>query len=304
MFHGPLFQAVSATGRQGDEGIEGRLRALPHAGLFRSTPAPDLLTDPLLIDASTHLLGCWHLARPDPAGRVVFPYEIGALELFGPPAAAGPEVGCRVRVERRNARQVWHRIELITSGGRLWCRLAPAEYWRFYWPEEFVDFFRFKEDHLLAHPWPRLPEVPGGLPPHHVARSGEAGPRRPLRLEVPDDLRQSVLRASVARVTLSPAEWRQFCSLSGPEDAITDWLYGRVAAKDVARARWWQRHGERLFPADLGVEVDDAGRAVVRRLDAPGAEMPRAAIRHVPGAVLVDADFGVLPAAAGGRVLA
>jgi malonyl CoA-acyl carrier protein transacylase len=286
MFHGPLFQAVCATDRQGDEVIEGRLRALPHGGLFRSHPVPEVLTDPLLIDASTHLLGCWHLARPDPAGRVVFPYEIGALDLFAPPPPAGAEICCRVRVERRTARQVRHRIELIGCDGRLLYRLAPAEYWRFYWPQEYVDFFRFKEHYLLAHPWPRPPAGSDELPPHHVARAAQAA-GGVLRLDIPDDLRQGVLRASVARVALSRTEWRQFTALRAADDEITAWLYGRLAAKDYARARWW-RPGKPVFPADLDVDVD-GGHAVVRRRC---GEPVRVTLAHQGGSIIVTAPDG------------
>jgi malonyl CoA-acyl carrier protein transacylase len=283
MFHGPLFQAVCGTQRQGQEGIEGSLRALPHSGLFRSFPSPELLTDPLLIDASTHLLGCWHLARPDPAGRVVFPYEIGALDLFGPPPPTGTEICCRVRVERRTARQVRHRIELIGGDGRLLYRLAPAEYWRFYWPQEYVDFFRVKEDFLLAHPWPRPATGPEDLPPHHVACAAQA--ENSLRLDIPEDLRQPVLRASVARVALSPAEWGQFKSLQMSEDETTSWLYDRIAAKDAARAAYWLRCQERLAPADLEVEMGQNGFAVVWRR-ASGDEVARVTLAHAPDAVL------------------
>jgi malonyl CoA-acyl carrier protein transacylase len=276
MFHGPLFQAVCATLRQGEEGIEGRLRTLPHGKLFRSTPSPNLLIDPLLIDASTHLLGCWHLARPDPDGRVVFPYEIGAVELFGPPPASGTEVRCRVRVERRTARQVRHHIELIGPYGRLWCRLAPAEYWRFYWPQEYVEFFRFKEKYLLAHAIGPLAQDGRGVT---------------LRLDIPDDLCQPVLRASVARVTLSPAEWRHFITLKTPEEDLSDFLYGRIAAKEAARFLWRERSAQRLFPADLEVEMDREGQASVRRRDSPGVELARVAINRVPGAVLASVQW-------------
>ncbi len=42
LFHGPLFEALDSTDRQGDEGIEGHLRTLPHTGLFRSVPRAGL----------------------------------------------------------------------------------------------------------------------------------------------------------------------------------------------------------------------------------------------------------------------
>jgi hypothetical protein len=167
-------------------------------------------------------------------------------------------------VQRRTARQVRHRIELIGADGRLLYCLAPAEYWRFYWPQEYVDFFRFKEEYLLAHPWPRPASGPGDLPPHHVSRAAGSTASSLFRLDIPDDLSQGVLRASVARMALSDAEWRQFIALRASDDKITAWLYGRLAAKDYVRARWWQV-GASLFPADLEVEMGDGGHAVVRR---------------------------------------
>jgi hypothetical protein len=70
---------------------------------------------------------------------------------------------------------------------------------------------------------------------------------------------------------------------------VTDWLYGRLAAKDAARAWWWRRDGVRLFPADLEADLDASGCGVVRRRDAVGEEV-RVAIEHVSGAVFAAAD--------------
>ena len=162
LFHGPLFEVVSAVDRMGDEGVEGELLTLPHAGLFRSTRQPNLLLDPLLIDGSTHVLGSWHMAQEDQTGRVVFPYELGTVQVFGPPPAEGTRLRCRVAIERTSARQVSHRIDMIGPDGRLWCRLHPAEYWRFYWPPECVAFFRHHRENLVTHEWPQAPGVSRG----------------------------------------------------------------------------------------------------------------------------------------------
>jgi malonyl CoA-acyl carrier protein transacylase len=237
LFHGPLFQALVSTDRQGDEGIEGHLQALPHDGLFRSTPEPRLLTDPLLIDASTHLLGCWHLGRANRAGRVVLPYEIGSVSLHGPPPPTGTRMLCRVRIVRGSQRQVSHRIDLIGPDGRLWCRLDPAEYWRFYWPDEFVEYFRHKERFLVSRPW-----VAGCL-----------------HLEPPADLCHSVKRIAIARVSLTAREWRHYRLLRKPEEELTAWLFGRLVAKDAVRAAWYERHGQRLFPADIELPLEGEG---------------------------------------------
>jgi hypothetical protein len=277
LFHGPLFEALDSTDRQGDEGIEGHLRTQPHTGLFRSTPEADLLLDPLLIDASTHLLGAWHLGQPDQTGRVVLPYELGGVTLYGPRPAVGTRIKCRVRVENGSTRQVSHRINLIGPDGRLWCRLSPAEYWRFYWPLEYVDFFRFKERFLLAKDWPAC-----------------ANPAvRCVRLDPPSDLCQPVHRAAMARVALSRAEWQTFRVLKRPDPELTDWLYARIAAKDAIRSLWRERHGEQLFPADIELDEDAAGRPAPRsRGEKLVGELPGVAFASLGGVSFAAAAWG------------
>jgi malonyl CoA-acyl carrier protein transacylase len=281
LFHGPLFEALDSTDRQGDEGIEGHLRTLPHSGLFRSTPEPDLLLDPLLIDASTHLLGSWHLGQPDQNGRVVLPYELGSVTLYGPRPANGTRIKCRVRVESISARQVSHRIDLLRPEGQLWCRLSPAEYWRFYWPLEFVDFFRHKERFLLARDWPISPA------------EGSDSVVSCRRLDPPADLCQPVHRTALARVTLSRSEWDIFRLLKLPDQELTFWLFGRIAAKDAIRALWFARHGQRLFPADIELLAGEDGRATARyRGGALVEDLPRVAFVSVPGTSAAAAAFG------------
>jgi malonyl CoA-acyl carrier protein transacylase/phosphopantetheinyl transferase (holo-ACP synthase) len=285
LFHGPLFQAVCSTDRQGEEGIEGHLRTLPHAGLFRSAPDADLITDPLLIDASTHVLGCWHLGRPDQAGRVVFPYELGTVQLYGPRPAVGTRIKCRVAVERSSARQVSHRIDLIGPDGRLWCRLHPAEYWRFYWPPEYTAYFRRKDIFLVGQRW-------------DAALRGLTSPAPGccMRISPPADLTHPVKRGALARVSLSRAEWRQFRTMTGPDARKTEWLFGRLAAKDAARALWHQCRGERLLPADLEITPDAHGRPVLRHLGHRAAEpMPAISISHTAGLAAALAVFDRSP---------
>lgn len=269
MFHGPRFQAVCSTDRQGKEGIEGHLTTLPHTDLFRSTPQPDLLTDPLLLDASTHLLGCWHLSQPDQSGRVVFPLAVEALDLFGPRPPVGARIRCRVRVNETTARQINHRIDLLGPDGHLWCRMDGARYWRFYLAPEYVAYLRAKDRHHLGLPWPNAL----GETPH---------PACCVRLQIHDAIRQSGMLAGLARVSLSPTEWDVFRRLTGPERRPIEWLFGRIAAKDAVRLLWQQRHGERLFPADIEILPDALGRPTVR--DRSGRrELPGVSIAHTAG---------------------
>jgi malonyl CoA-acyl carrier protein transacylase/phosphopantetheinyl transferase len=286
MFHGPIFQAVCATDRNGDEGIEGHLLTLSHATLFRSTNRPDLLTDPLLIDASTHLLGCWHLSVPDQTGRVVFPYELGTVQFYGPRPAEGTQVKCRVAIGETSSRRVSHRIDLIRPDGRLWCRVEPAEYWRFYVAQRFVDFYRRHSEFSVTEEWP----VWGRTDLKSVPQPRDISCRRVQ--PAPDNL-QPVWRNAFAHVALSPAEWAEFRDLKWPEQRKNDWLFGRGAAKDAVRRLWAERYGDRLFPADMEIDADPHGRPVVRlRGPARWQELPNISITHSGGVMAALAAFG------------
>jgi malonyl CoA-acyl carrier protein transacylase len=280
LFHGPTFQAVCATDRCGEDGIEGHLLARSFAGLFRSVDEPDLLTDPLLIDASTHILGCWHLGQSDQTGRIVLPYELGTVRFYGARPAAGSQVLCRVRIEDETPRQVSHRIDLIGPDGQVWCRLHPAEYWRFYWPQDFVNYFRFKAPHLLGKRWDAV---------ERAARSGLA---QCMRLTPPADLSQPIMRSAVAHASLNRAERAEFRTMQAPEALLTEWVFGRLAAKDAIRSLWDQWHGEQLLPADIELSPNNEDG----RLEAQwrgGKPMPSVSTSHCGGVVAALASFSV-----------
>jgi phosphopantetheinyl transferase len=179
---------------------------------------------------------------------------------------------------------VSHRIDLIGPDGRLWCRLYPAEYWRFYWPAEYTAYFRRKAEFLLGHPWTA------------VADRLDSGSTCCLRLAPPPDLAQPVKRGALAHISLSRAEWQQFRTLRGPDARKTEWLFGRVAAKDAVRSLWRERHGERLHPADFEIVPDAHGRPVARRLGPQRPEaLPAVSISHGGGVMAALAAFGRSP---------
>jgi hypothetical protein len=269
LFHGPLFQAVRGLTRLGDEGIEGTVEVLPRAGWFRSTTQPALVTDPVLIDAATHLIAAWHLEQPDWTGRIMFPYEMRKVNLYGPPPAVGERALCRARVEESSARHFLHGIDICYPDGRLWCRLSGGGYWRFYLPFGEFNYFGPKDEYFLSRP---LPE----------AVPGTAGCC--AFLDIPADLKQPILRSAAARVALTPREQAAFGQLQGPPAVADEWLFGHIAGKDAVRFLWARRHGEHLFPADIDLEWGQNGKVVARPRGPAGQELyPPVAIAHCEG---------------------
>lgn len=260
MFHGPLFQMIRQLRRIGNEGIEGTLEVQPRTGWFRSNSNPQIVLDPVLIDAGMHILGAWHLEQPDWTGRILLPFEVQNIEFFGPTPSVGEELTVRGRNEQESARHFRHGMELFRADGQPWLRMTGAGYWRFYLPFGHVNFFGPKDEYFLSRNWPEA-----------VLPSSGGTPRRCQYLDPPVDLKQPVLRAAGARVTLTPREQLEFRKWEGTDQGLNDWFFSRLVAKDAIRAVWIEKYGEAIFPADIETEVVE-GRIVCRPRGPTGAE--------------------------------
>ncbi len=251
MFHGPLFQMIRTLDRIGDEGIEGTLVVHDRDKWFRSNPDPRVVIDPVLVDAAMHIIGAWHLEQPDWTGRILLPFDLERLEFFGPPPAPGTPMFVRGHNVEGSARHFRNGLEVFQPDGTIWLRLTRAGYWRFYLPFGNVNFFGPKDQYFLSRNWPDA--VPPG-----------AAFGRCHSLEPPTDLKQAVLRASGARVTMTPRELAEYGGWKGTDAALNDWFFGRMVAKDAVRAAWFDKTGVSTFPADMETEADAEGRVTCR----------------------------------------
>ena len=275
MFHGPLFQMIRSLGRCGREGIEGTLEVQPRDAWFRSNPDPHVVIDPVLVDSAMHLLGAWHLEQPDWSGRILLPIGVRRLDFYGPIPAVGSHLTVRGHNEEESARQVRHGLELFAPDGRLWLRMTGAGYWRFYLPFGEVNFFGPKDQYFLST----------------RVEDAEPGGGRCYFLDPPLDLQQPVLRASGVRVSMTPREIAEYTAWTGTDAERSDWFFGRLVAKDAARAVWCDRHDGGMYPADMESEFID-GRVVCRhRSDTAAGTFPPVAVAVVGGKVASFAAF-------------
>jgi malonyl CoA-acyl carrier protein transacylase/phosphopantetheinyl transferase (holo-ACP synthase) len=283
LFHGPQFEGVEALTSVGDDAIEARVRVLPRSGLFQSTASPALHFDPVLIDVSMHPLAAWHLEQPDQSGRILLPYELEKIELFGPPPEVGEQCRSRCRIENQSSRRFTHAVDCYRQDGKLWCRLAGARYWRFYLPFGEINFHGPKDEYFLSTSWP------AALPCPANSADDQGRPRAVCaRLAPPKDLLQSAMQLAAAQVALCDRERAEFQSLAGRADVRPDqridWLFGRLAGKDAVRMLWHTAKGKRLFPIDMDVVHDSRGRPSAEYLDRQAAyALPSLSISHSGG---------------------
>jgi phosphopantetheinyl transferase len=190
-----------------------------------------------LLDNAGQLLGLWVMMHTD-VDRMAFPVRLERVEFFSDPPREGERVRCAVRIRELTERAVRADLWLSFSDGRPYCRITGWEDRRFDSDARLWEVLLWPERNLLAVP------------------------RSRGYLLVTDAWRNLPSRDLLARRYLNRREREQFESLvprrQGP------WLNGRIAVKDAVRNLLWQRGHGALFPAEIEVHNDSAGRPWVR----------------------------------------
>ncbi|PWK74404.1 acyl transferase domain-containing protein [Streptomyces sp. CG 926] len=197
-------------------------------GVLRALPDPGAL-----LDAAGQLFGHWMQLRL-PVDRLVFPATVDRIRFYGPPPAAGELVTATARIRAVRDVTVRGDIELRGAGGAVWARITGWTYRRFgaderVWPMKFT------------------PEVCGIGEPRP---EGWCLARRRWNDPASQEL--------VMRRYLGAAERAAYEGLS--PRARAPWLLGRIAAKDALRQLLWDGGAGPVFPAEVSIGNDPAGR--------------------------------------------
>jgi acyl transferase domain-containing protein/phosphopantetheinyl transferase len=272
LFHGPIFQAVIHIGLSSLSGIEGTLRVLPRRALLPADEPGALLTDAIVLDAFTHLLGCWGVDKLR-EGDVIFPLRLDALTFHGSDPEEGSEVSCRIQIVDIQRHRVRADVEFVRPDGSLWMRIQGWEDWRFYWPNRYRDQFRAPEHFLLGEAIP----LPG-------AREKQCRDLCAVWLEPPADMGRPVWRDVLEWVQLGPAERAALQAQKGTDQQRTLRLWGRIAAKEAARRLKLDEGGASVYPSDLVIHTDSRGRPTLQTLIEPARDdVPAISIAHTDG---------------------
>ncbi|MFG2989014.1 beta-ketoacyl synthase N-terminal-like domain-containing protein [Streptomyces sp. NPDC048257] len=199
-------------------------------GVLRALPDPGAL-----LDAAGQLFGHWMQLRL-PVDRLVFPATVDRIRFYGPAPAAHELVTATARIRAVQDVTVRGDLELRGADGAVWARIEGWTYRRFgaderVWPMKFT------------------PEVCGIGEPRP---EGWCLARRRWNDPASQEL--------VMRRYLGAAERAAYERLS--PRARAPWLLGRIAAKDALRQLLWDGGAGPVFPVEVPVGNDPAGRPV------------------------------------------
>lgn len=261
MFHGPLFQGVARLTAWDETGIDAELADLPLHDFFGHGEDPSgLLLNPALLDQMGHVTAFW-IAQGSGTDFSAFPSSIDRIDLgtgIREEALAGATISCRVGLRDAEDRPVGSVAEARFMQADLEARLPDgtllmrASTWR-------DRFFRVPHDFYQARFRPREAFL------GHAADLFDAGPdvtiwRLPAFphgfLEDAGGLWTRLLVTTM----LSRAERDHWAAMTGPLRRRRDWLMGRIALKEAARAWIAAHHGVLCLPADIVIAVAGGGK--------------------------------------------
>jgi acyl transferase domain-containing protein/phosphopantetheinyl transferase (holo-ACP synthase) len=287
MFHQPLWQGVTSVDVVAPEGATAQLEVLARVGLMRENPEPNFVLDPVVLDAAGQVVGFWAAEMLDQA-RVVFPFRLEALDLYGPPPAQGETLACSAAIRLEGDQLVSSDIDVLDASGRCWMRLTGWADKRFDVPERFAPLARPAALAPLSTPWP------GPL----VAHPGGRVACRLLDARMPAD--RALWKPVWASRVLGRRERELFDALTLPENRQLEWLAARTAAKECVAELLRGAYGLELLPAEIEILPDERGAPIVV---APGleglAELPLVSLTHAQGHAAAFASLAPPRAGAG-----
>ncbi len=276
MFHGPTWQGVTSIGQTGSDGTNAKLAVLPRSGFFHNAPAPSFVFDPVVLDAAGQVVGFWTLEHLSTA-RMVFPFRLASLEVYGPPRPIGEPLTCSAQINLVGVQQVRSDIDIVDDDGNVWMRLRGWEDLRFELPPPFHAMILSPRAADVSVVWTRPVAL---VPPHyrvHCRRSASV-----------INAHHAFWRKVWAQAILNREERAHFRDMRTAESRQLVWLAGRSAAKDAVRHLLREHYGLEVPPAD--VEIRQVG---LGRLRVHGAWRDR-----IPDDVVVSISYAGYQAAA------
>jgi phosphopantetheinyl transferase (holo-ACP synthase) len=251
MFHGPSWQGVTAIQRTDQAGAVATLRVLSFEGFFRNGTVPRFILDPVVLDAAGQVIGLWtqeHLVD----GQVIFPFRAAAIEVYGPPRAAGEQLTCLAAVQHVDTQRIRSDLDVLAGDGSVWYRVHGWEDKRFFLPAPFAVLALPARGGDVSTPW---------LAP--VAQFPDAANVQCRRIPLGPFPDRSFWGRVWAHRILGRRERAEFDAMGGSEALQFAWLAARAAGKEAVRALLRTERGRDMALADIEIVTDRDGRLVV-----------------------------------------
>ena len=256
MFHGPVFQSMTYVEAWDDSGIDVQLSPCGLAHFFAAGHVPQLVLNPVLLDAMGQVVACW-LVQYVGTEFHAFPSTIERIELVEPCPVDRPGILMRMRQRPVDglatdiaAPRAWQ-FECVDGEGRVLMRGRELVNLFFRVPPAYHELRKEPLNGWLGYPLPLLPA------------SGAALWEVPLMSEEFCAQSGAICLRILAHALLGPVERDEWRALQGHARRRREWLFGRAALKEAVRLWVHEQTGQLLYPSDIVVQHDEHGAPFV-----------------------------------------
>ncbi len=263
-------------------GIDVELSPVSLRHFFAQGHVPQLVLNPVLLDAMGQVVACW-LVQYVGTEFHAFPSTIQRIELFEP--CPSDREGVLLRMRQRpvdgsstdiQTPRAWS-FECTDGEGRVLMR-----------GQDLVNlFFRVPVAYHEARTDPLVGRIGEALEPIDGATALTTLWRVPM---MPEDFctqSGSIGLRILAHALLARSERDTWRTLPGQAKRRREWLFGRIAIKEVVRQWIWEQTGSMLYPSDVVVSQDAHGAPLVSGWWTESLiAAPQVSLSHDPGTCL------------------
>ena len=251
LYAGGLLQHIKTADRWSETGIDYEVEVPSSAGAVTHTRFPLWALNPQLLGAVADGFTLWRSHERFP-GAFSFAFRLRQLTLHARTLATGTRLHCYLRNTGVTPQSLITDILVSDGNGTLVMELHGYEELTERVPDEYRQL-------LLA---PARTFLTKEIPPDRLGAPATAVASA-MFVDVPYPIferNEKLWLRTVSQIVLDKSERREFASMTGGTARCTEWLFGRIAAKEAVRRFLAANYQARWCDADVVIYRDDSGK--------------------------------------------
>ena len=250
LFSGSRLQGIRAADRWSEVGLDYEVEVPSSSDAVTHTKMPVWTLNPQLLAAVADGFSLWRSHERFP-GAFSFPFRVRKVVLHALPVE-GTRLHCYLRNTGVTPNSLIVDVIVSDGNGKLVLELRGYEELTERVPDEYRQLLLSPVTTYLTRP---LPVELLGSPATRVSSA--------VVTDVPYKLferNEEIWLKTLSHIVLNKTERGDFSDLSGSTGRRTEWLFGRIAAKEAVRRFLQENYQARWCPADVQIWRDDSGK--------------------------------------------
>ena len=251
LYSGRSLQCIRGANRWCETGLDYEVEVPSGEGAVTHTKFPVWAVNPLLLAAIADGFQLWRSHEARFPGALSFPFRVRRIELYAP-LSEGMRLHCYLRNTGVTPKSLVTDILVSDGNGQLKVALRGYEEIVERISEEFRQQLLFPAMTFLSQPVP--PKLLGD-PATSIASAMVTDVPYPVF-----ERNEELWLRTLSRAVLTKTEIGDFSGLAGSVGRRTEWLFGRIVAKEAVRRFLNDTKQARWCDADVQIWSDDSGK--------------------------------------------